>query len=780
MSHFNFAVGIILGLGTPFLWVKSRPAQVWREAIDTMAAWLEEEEARLERSLLSDCEKLAQVRLEKQRSEGLARELDGILARIALLQRKTLSAEARGSRAARVEIDGSALQHVDAGGRIEEPAGSHKVQVAARTPVPASATAQPEKVDTPFTIDWRESFVEANKQTTGEFPARRALANDKLQGGRALADSERKICEVLAAYLKTQKGNQGVDLATVGHWLSKAGASGPAKTEVGEFFEKEYCTAAGNEAEELKIMYKVVKAQHRTLSRFITASGLFVIKNCPDNEQQPRVHLNDLPSAGEPCTADSSGAGDCLQEQSAEALALAGGRTGSAEPRLKEISAAVALDAAIAEVEQAPHRIISLKESDIPTVASTVLMNHEPAKETQQLEVPLSASWLRAEEKVFAALARFAAIRPAVSGIQDTGSPFSAAVVVNAFNASGGGAVWEKMTAGLRECREQLVAECERQGMLHLLDQGKLGLKKARDFPRTTPPWCFGFGEMLVLLEAAEAVGAVRVVEHDGVWILQRGARVAVGSDKWSPLAADVSLKFAVDMNALPIDPEGCGLARVDESKLLFQVKVEEVEPVSREIWHKPKRPPSAGAGTRGGGSKQFWLKVRGVREGINHVYLRLGIQSEASQKTTAVGEESKARSVIWGAFSRHPLGLCVKLSNGECAVTLVQGLDAPHGGTTRQHDDRWAEREMNPTGAAESARGSMDEEDSLDCRAYASPVAAEVIGKRKSAATPAAKALRGTPAKKGKSSPGSQTCAGTADTGSACGRPSTRSQNKA
>ena len=186
------------------------------------------------------------LRLEKQRSEGLARELDGILARIALLQRKTLSAEARGSRAARVEIDGSALQHVDAGGRIEEPAGSHKVQVAARTPVPASATAQPEKVDTPFTIDWWERFVEANRQTTGEFPARRALANDKLQGGRALADSERKICDVLAAYLKTHKGNQGVDLRTVGQWLSIC----PTKTEVGEFFEREYCNAAGNEAAE--------------------------------------------------------------------------------------------------------------------------------------------------------------------------------------------------------------------------------------------------------------------------------------------------------------------------------------------------------------------------------------------------------------------------------------------------------------------------------------------------------------------------------------------------
>ena len=723
-----------------------------------MAAWLKEEEARLERSLLSDCEKLAQVRLEKQRSEGLARELDGILARIALLQRKTISAEiARGSRA-RVEIDDSALQHVDAGGRIEESAGNSKVQVATRMPLPASATAQPEKVDTSFMIDCWESCVAANKQTTGESAARRALANDKLQGGRALADSERKICDVLAAYLKTHKGNQGVDLRTVGTWLSIC----PTKTEVGEFFEREYCNAAGNEAEELKIMYKVVKAQHRTLSRFITASGLFVIKNCPDNEQQPRVHLNDLPSAG-----------DCLPQQSAEAWALAGGRTKSPEPRLQEISAETAPDADIAEVEQAPHRIISLKESDIPTVASTVLMKHEPAKETQQLEVPLSASWLRAEEKVFAALARFAAIRPAVSGIQDAGSPFSAAVVVNAFNASGGGAVWEKMTARLRECREQLVAECERQGMLHLLDQGKLGLKKARDFPRTTPPWCFGFGEMLVLLEAAEAVGAVRVVEHDGVWILQRGARVAVGSDKWSPLAADVSLKFAVDMNALPIDPEGCGLARVDESKLLFQVKVEEVEPISREIWHKPKRPPSAGAGTRGGGSKQFWLKVRGVREGINHVYLRLGIQSEAAQKTTAVGKESKMRSVIWGAFNRHPLGLNVKFSNGGCAVTLVQGLDGPHGGTTCQHDDRSAEKEMNPTGAAESARGSIDEEDSLDCRAYTSPVAAAVTGKRKFtvAATPAAKAPRGKPAKKCNISPRSH---------SACGRPSTRSQNKA
>ena len=586
-----------------------------------MAAWLKEEEARLERSLLSDCEKLAQVRLEKQRSEGLARELDGILARIALLQRKTISAEiARGSRA-RVEIDDSALQHVDAGGRIEESAGNSKVQVATRMPLPASATAQPEKVDTSFMIDCWESCVAANKQTTGESAARRALANDKLQGGRALADSERKICDVLAAYLKTHKGNQGVDLRTVGTWLSIC----PTKTEVGEFFEREYCNAAGNEAEELKIMYKVVKAQHRTLSRFITASGLFVIKNCPDNEQQPRVHLNDLPSAG-----------DCLPQQSAEAWALAGGRTKSPEPRLQEISAETAPDADIAEVEQAPHRIISLKESDIPTVASTVLMNHEPAKETQQ-----------------------------------------------------------------------------------------------------------------------------------------RGARVAVGSDKWSPLAADVSLKFAVDMNALPIDPEGCGLARVDESKLLFQVKVEEVEPISREIWHKPKRPPSAGAGTRGGGSKQFWLKVRGVREGINHVYLRLGIQSEAAQKTTAVGKESKMRSVIWGAFNRHPLGLNVKFSNGGCAVTLVQGLDGPHGGTTCQHDDRSAEKEMNPTGAAESARGSIDEEDSLDCRAYTSPVAAAVTGKRKFtvAATPAAKAPRGKPAKKCNISPRSH---------SACGRPSTRSQNKA
>jgi len=296
-----------------------------------------------------------------------------------------------------------------------------------------------------------------------------------------------------------------------------------------------------------------------------------------------------------------------------------------------------------------------LRAAAIPTVQSVVLIKHEPAN---MLE-------LRQEEKLFQILARIGARRPDL--LMERSSPvFSAAA------AAASSEVEKKM---LHECREQLVSECCTAG-LDPLDEGKIGFAVLPP-AKSHSGLALGF---LALIDAAVVAGAVQVMYSGGVWQLQCGTRVAKEGGVWMPPVVDVSLRFVVNLQAMPME-EGENV-RVSETKILFQIKVCEEAPIQRELLQKPKKPPKepASAAKAKGVAKEksFWLKVRGVRVGKSQVYIRLGIQPKLTASAgaaTADTGSSKAPPVCWGPWNSSPL--CIFVSS-DANVTSITHANVP------------------------------------------------------------------------------------------------------
>jgi hypothetical protein len=214
-----------------------------------------------------------------------------------------------------------------------------------------------------------------------------------------------------------------------------------------------------------------------------------------------------------------------------------------------------------------------LRPGSIPTVSSLMLFKHEPAQAIEPKD------W-RQEEHVFGVFARVAARRPLVNKIDTVHSEAlrsfcartASIVLCECHEATASG------LGPLLECRRDLVAACRTAG-LEELDELKLGLAHASRQEgqgngsglRLDNGLCLfeippGY---LELVEAAAAAGALRVVRSGGEWHVQRGERVGADED-WSPPAVDVSLKFGVSNQCLPVDDRD----RVDETRLMFQVKV--------------------------------------------------------------------------------------------------------------------------------------------------------------------------------------------------------------
>mmetsp|Transcript_84528 Transcript_84528/g.137002 ORF Transcript_84528/g.137002 Transcript_84528/m.137002 type:complete len:128 (+) Transcript_84528:182-565(+) len=98
-------------------------------------------------------------------------------------------------------------------------------------------------------------------------------------------------------------------------------------------------------------------------------------------------------------------------------------------------------------------------------------------------------------------------------------------------------------------CREQIVSECCIAG-LDPLDEEKLGFSLSQS---TRSPSGLPFG-VLLLLDAAVAVGAVRVVYSAGLWNLHRGIRMAEDGGVLLPSAVDVSIRCVVDLQILSMN----------------------------------------------------------------------------------------------------------------------------------------------------------------------------------------------------------------------------------
>jgi len=360
-----------------------------------------------------------------------------------------------------------------------------------------------------------------------------------------------------------------------------------------------------------------------------------------------------------------------------------------------------------------------LHAAAIPTVQSVVLIKHEPAN---MLE-------LRHEEKLFQILARIGARRPDL--LMRSSPVFSAAA------AAASSEVEKKM---LHECREQLASECCTAG-LDPLDEGKIGFA-------VLPPAKSHSGlplGFLALMDAAVVAGAVQVIHSGGVWQLQCGTRVAKEGGVWMPPVVDVSLRFVVNLQAMPME-EGENV-RVSETQILFQIKVCEEAPIQRELLQKPKKPPKepASAAKAKGVAKEksFWLKVRGVRVGKSQVYIRLGIQPKLTASAAAAAADtgsSKAPPVCWGPWNISPLCICVSSDANVSSITHAN-VPSPRGQPAGLEVGQIAGKRK---AASASSGGLVGEQERLDFSHQGRLLSPVPLPSKKKARRSAARAWRG------------------------------------
>jgi hypothetical protein len=409
-------------------------------------------------------------------------------------------------------------------------------QAAAATPERAGGAAQPSIARVPPSAPPSKPAAAASGQQ------QRALAEGQGTPKRGLAVGSRNKCAWVAAPQATPQPPAQASTAP-----ATSQASGAP-------------SAAGNSS-----------VQQRTpdTSRATPATAAVrAHKAAAESGQQPRAQSKPGASATLPvATEHATALTQALPPQGEETLPKAF-KSVSVE-RSKEDASLCTRDKATFDAAVVASDGGGLRPGSIPMVSSLMLFKHEPAQAIEPKD------W-RQEEHVFGVFARVAARRPLVNKIDTVHSESlrsfcahtASIVLCECREASASG------LGPLRECRQDLVAACRTAG-LEELDELKLGLAHASQEGQGSASGlrlANGLFEIppgyLELVEAAAAAGAVRVVRSGGEWHVQRGERVRA-DEVWSPPAVDVSLKFGVSNQCLPVvDGE-----RVDETRLMFQVK---------------------------------------------------------------------------------------------------------------------------------------------------------------------------------------------------------------
>ena len=616
--------------------------------------WLDDEAAHLERSLLRDSRRLAQVRLELQRSASLATELEENIERVGFQQAKVAAELARragtNARSAQKPVEPAAVRPPppasgEVVGRVAgvlharpdpvlalarasaaqrthtagsepavpsgQPRGNHATRPStqpnsqpasaaspgvqqgstASGPKGKAAQAKPAAAAEEAGTEQAASRTEPSKRQRQKLRRKEQRDQDMRNAGEGgtLGDL------VVAAAAAAPERAGGVAQPSIARVPPSAPSSKPAAAASGQ-----QQRAPGNNGASVAAPQATPQppAQASTAPATRQASGAppaagnsNVQQGTPDTSRATPApaaepaHKATAESGQQPRAQSKPGASATLPVASQHATALTEALPPQGEEilpkafmsvnveRSKEDATLCTRDKAAFDAAVVASHGGGLRPGSIPMVSSLMLFKHEPAQAIEPKD------W-RQEEHVFGVFARVAARRPLVNKIDTVHSEalrsFCAHTASNVLceyreaSASGLGP--------LLECRRDLVAACRTAG-LEELDELKLGLAHASRQEgqgngsglRLDNGLCLfeippGY---LELVEAAAAAGALRVVRSGGEWHVQRGERVGADED-WSPPAVDVSLKFGVSNQCLPVDDRD----RVDETRLMFQVKV--------------------------------------------------------------------------------------------------------------------------------------------------------------------------------------------------------------